>query len=103
MFFSRLHEDVPTLSCGADHYDMHTSTRLIGDDTFYLPPVCLKYPALYHFVSGKERNITEQHIGGKQNSGLDLVNIKIVSIPRHKLFFFYSMLPQRIVDQYIPK
>ena len=47
--------------------------------------------------------MAEQHIGGKQNSGLDLVNIKIVSIPRHKLFFFYSMLPQRIVDQYIPK
>ena len=45
VFLRGLHEDEPTLSCGADHYDMHTSTRLIADDTFYLAPVCLKYGA----------------------------------------------------------
>ena len=81
MFFRRLHEDEPTLSCGADHYDMHTSTRLIGDDTFYLPPVCLKYRALR--LRQIEKYGKEQLIGRKQHSGLDLVVIKIVSIPRH--------------------
>ena len=67
MFLRGLDEDERTLSCGADHYDMHTSTRLIADDTFYLATVCLKreciafHPSLdleiWHYTS------THIHIG----------------------------------------
>ena len=63
MFSRRLHEDEPTLSCGADHYDMHTSTGLIGDDTFYPPPVCLKCGAVA--FQGKR----EEEIGGTPVEG----------------------------------
>ena len=56
MFLRGLDEDEPTLSCGADHYDMHTSTRLIADDTFYPTPVCLKCGAVA-FRGERERKV----------------------------------------------
>ena len=59
-FLRRLHEDEPTLSCGADHYDMHTSTRLIGDDTFYPAAGLLEIRSCS--ISGRE-SMREEEIG----------------------------------------
>ena len=46
MFWRPVHEDGSTLSCVADHYDMHTSTGVIGDDTFWTAPVCAEHGTL---------------------------------------------------------
>ena len=52
-----MHEDGSTLSCVADHYDMHTSTGVIGDDTFWTAPVCAEHGTLAALNPGERGNM----------------------------------------------
>ena len=69
MFWRPVHEDGSTLSCVADHYDMHTSTGVIGDDTFWLAPVCAEHGTLAALNPG-ERGKHGSCVSYRKNIGI---------------------------------